>query len=314
MDTTDTTDTIRSGEVTDLAFWPTVGAPPGVEVFRCSALPPRAERHGVDLHAALRPDFHQLIVVCSGTLRCSVDFTDHVLTDGHWLWVRPGQVRQYRSGVAEAEGTMVLFQSDYLDAATVTAARIDEPGPGRPLDLRGAKGETERDVLALLQRQHDSSSTLPPELYAATMRHLLAVLVLRLAHAAGRHDEVRTGGEAFRRFRLAVESGFVRTRRVEDYARLLGYSVRTLTRVTQAAAGCAAKRFIDDRVLLEAKRLLVHTELTGHSVGERLGFPEATAFARFFRQRTGMTPAEFRSQARGADTSPPTVRIPPDRP
>ncbi|KIF78207.1 translation initiation factor IF-2 [Streptomyces sp. 150FB] len=297
--------TMRNSEVADLAFWPTAGAPPGVEVFRCSALPPRAERHGVDPHSALRPDFHQLIVVRSGTLRCSVDFTDHVLTDGHWLWIRPGQVRQYRSSVAEAEGTMVLFQSDYLDAAAVRAARLDEPGPGRPLDLRGARGTTERDVLALLQRQHDSPSTLPPELYAATMRHLLAVLVLRLAHAAGRHDEVRRGGEAFQRFRLAVESDFARTRRVEDYAQLLGYSVRTLTRVTHAAVGCAAKRFIDDRVLLEAKRLLVHTGLAARTVGERLGFSEATTFARFFRRRTGMTPADFRDQARGVTASPP---------
>jgi AraC-like DNA-binding protein len=270
-----------------------------VEVFRCSALPPRAERHGVDLHAALRPDFHQLIALYAGKLTCSVDFTEHVLAEGNWLWIRPGQVRQYRSGIAGAEGVMVLFQSDYLDAATARAARIDEPGTGRPIDQSGSKGTTEREVLALLQRQHDNPSTLPPELYAATMRHLLAVLVLRLANASGRDDGVAAGGETFRRFRLAVETEFARTRRVEDYAQLLGYSVRTLTRVTQEAVGCAAKAYIDDRVLLEAKRLLVHSDLAAQAIGQRIGFSEGTAFARFFRQRAGLAPASFRSQARG---------------
>lgn len=91
---------------------------------------------------------------------------------------------------------MVLFQPHYLDAATVRAARIDAPVPICPLDLRGAKGATEHAVPALLQRQYDTPSTLPPELYAATMRHLLAVPVLRLAHAAGQPDEARTGGGA----------------------------------------------------------------------------------------------------------------------
>jgi AraC-like DNA-binding protein len=86
---------------------------------------------------------------------------------------------------------------------------------------------------------------------------------------------------------------------VEEYARQLGYSVRTLTRATRAVTGSGAKRLIDDRVLLEAKRLLVHTDLPAAAVGERIGFPGATSFTRFFRQRAGETPAAFRNRARG---------------
>ncbi|HXA58301.1 MAG TPA: AraC family transcriptional regulator [Streptosporangiaceae bacterium] len=287
--------------VAGLAFWPTAGAPPGVEVFRWSALPLRAERHGVDPNSPLRPQFHQLIAVHSGALRCSVDFTEHELTAGHWFWVRPGQVRQYRSSVTDAEATIVLFQSDYLDPATMETACIDQPGPDQPLVLRGAEGATERDLLTLLQRQYDDPGTLPPGVYASIMRHLLAVLVLRLAYAGNRHGGVWTGAEAFQRFRQAVEADFARTRRVQDYAEALGYSVRTLTRVTQAAVGCGAKHFIDNRVLLEAKRLLVHTELPTNAIGSRLGFADATMFTKFFRQRTGTTPATFRVQARGTD-------------
>ncbi|HTI23829.1 MAG TPA: helix-turn-helix domain-containing protein, partial [Kutzneria sp.] len=70
------------------------------------------------------------------------------------------------------------------------------------------------------------------------------------------------------------------THRVLDYAAQLGYSVRTLTRASQAAVGVGAKRFIDDRILLEAKRLLIHTDLTAASVGQRLGFPRATTFTK----------------------------------
>lgn len=88
--------------------------------------------------------------------------------------------------------------------------------------------------------------------------------------------------------------------RVEDCAGHVGYSVRNLTRATRAATGCGAKHFIDERVLLEAGRLLVHTDLATSAVGERLGFPGATVFTRFFRTRTGEIPAAFRARYRNA--------------
>jgi AraC-like DNA-binding protein len=60
--------------------------------------------------------------------------------------------------------------------------------------------------------------------------------------------------------------------------------------------GRGAKRFIDDRGLLEAKRVLVHTNQSAASIGQQLGFPAATEFAKFFRQRTGQTPTSFRAR------------------
>ncbi len=94
-----------------------------------------------------------------------------------------------------------------------------------------------------------------------------------------------------------------RTHRVEDYARQLGYSVRTLTRASHVATGFGAKRVIQERVLLEAKRLLVHTELTSTAIAGRLGMPDPAAFGKFFRHQTGETPATFRDRARGVHNS-----------
>ncbi|MFJ5797645.1 helix-turn-helix domain-containing protein [Streptomyces decoyicus] len=44
---------------------------------------------------------------------------------------------------------------------------------------------------------------------------------------------------------------------------------------------------------------MVHTGLTATAIGDRLGFPDATVFTKFFRQRAGETPATFRHRARG---------------
>lgn len=288
-------------EVTEVPFRPSAGVPPGAAVLDFAGLLARARGHDLDPYAPLRLSFHQLITVRSGTLRCSVDFTEHRLTEGSWMWVRPGQVQQFRSDLTAAAGTVVLFPSGYLGAATAEAARLHGDAWQSPLVPEGEAGEAVRAARELLESEYRAMAG-PLEAHVEVVRHLVAVLVLRLAHLPGAEGDRDAGSEAFRRFRRAVERDFARTHRVEDYAARLGYSVRTLTRATRAAVGCGAKRFIDDRVLLEAKRLLVHTELSATAIGERLGFPDATVFTKFFRRRAGETPAGFRTRASGGGT------------
>jgi AraC-like DNA-binding protein len=76
----------------------------------------------------------------------------------------------------------------------------------------------------------------------------------------------------------------------------MGCSEKTLTRVCSAGAGVGAKAFIASRLALEAKRLLVHTEMPVAAVALRLGFDEATNFIKFFRSIEGCTPGDFRRQ------------------
>ncbi|MFI1069342.1 helix-turn-helix domain-containing protein [Streptomyces puniciscabiei] len=286
-------------EVTSVPYRAAVGAPPGAEVFDLSALSGRAHGHGVDPYAAKRPTFHELIAVRGGRLRCSLDFGACELTAGDWLWVRPGQVHQYDSDLAAADGVVVLFTPGFLTPATVQAARVDQPVWRSPLTPTDTDAPALDAVLQVLRSEYRRLADLPLEIQIDVVRHLLSVLVLRLSHAQGVRETAGTGSEAFRRFQRAVERDFCRTHRVEDYAHALGYSVRTLTRATRSATGTGAKVFIDDRVLLEARRLLWHTDLPAAAVGDRLGFPGATVFTRFFRRRTGETPAAFRARARG---------------
>jgi AraC-like DNA-binding protein len=112
-------------------------------------------------------------------------------------------------------------------------------------------------------------------------------------------DPAPQATETFLRFRDAVETDFASTRQLEDYARTLGYSTRTLSRASMDAAGVAAKEYIDRRVLLEAKRLLAHGDQPAAKIAVRLGFSSATNFSKFFRQRAGTSPLAFRHAVRG---------------
>ena len=64
-----------------------------------------------------------------------------------------------------------------------------------------------------------------------------------------------------------------------------------------AVTGRTAKQVVDDRVALEARRLLACTAMSVAEVGRYLGFPEPTNFGRFFHREVGMSPGQFRSEA-----------------
>lgn len=286
---------IGHGSIFTLPYRAGVGVPPGMEVLDFPRLLVRARSHGVDPYAPRRPDFHVLIAVLSGTVHCSLDFAEHVLHPGDWLWVRPGQVQRYDSSLDAAEGRIVLFLPGFLDQAVAEQAGADL-GTWRPASSPVDAGQSSlRRLLDLLEHEYARWDGLRAERHAQVLRHLLSALVLRLAVVHGTDAEQAAGGEAFLRFQSAVEQDLTHSHRVEDYAARLGYSVRTLTRACQAAAGVGAKGYLDNRVLLEAKRLLAHTDLPAGTIGQRLGFPAATVFTKFFRRHTGLTPTGFRA-------------------
>ncbi|MGW1717716.1 helix-turn-helix domain-containing protein [Streptomyces sp. NPDC002156] len=291
-------------EIPEVPFAAPAGTPAGVEAMSLADLRGRVPGH--TLSRPQRPDFHHLVTLSAGDLSQTVDFTAHALRPGSWLWVRPGQVQQW-GDLTRAEGTLILFRQDFLDAATATAARVDDPHA--PVVSTPVAADAEALDLAVehLSREFHALGQLPLDVHVAALRHLLAVLVLRLAHLA-----VPAGGpapepdETYLRFRDAVEQHFTRTRRVEDYAHLLGYSPRTLARATLSAAGLSAKEFVDRRVVLEAKRLLAHSDRTAAQIAAQLGFANPSQFSKYFLHRVGRSPIDFREVVRGrAEGLPP---------
>ncbi|WP_405607125.1 helix-turn-helix domain-containing protein [Streptomyces sp. NBC_00076] len=121
----------------------------------------------------------------------------------------------------------------------------------------------------------------------------------------GRHNHPLGGisgrQPVYERFLDALELHYRELHRVDDYARLLGCSVRTLNRATLAAAGTGARQVIDQRRLLEARRLLDHARWSARAVADHLGFTDTANFGRFFRHHTGLTPAAYAARQAAPD-------------
>jgi AraC family transcriptional activator of pobA len=95
-------------------------------------------------------------------------------------------------------------------------------------------------------------------------------------------------------FKDLLEAQFKRLKSVGGYAAQMNISEKRLGNATSKTMGKSPKSIIDERVMLEAKRLLIHTNLSIKEIGYELSFEEPTNFIKYFRNHTNKTPIEFR--------------------
>jgi AraC-like DNA-binding protein len=99
-----------------------------------------------------------------------------------------------------------------------------------------------------------------------------------------------------RDFRLAVEKHFRTTTSVSDYAKYLHVTADHLGAVVRGQTGRTPGDIIRERLLLEAKRLLVHTSMNISEIAYALHFEDPAYFSRFFRRLVDKAPGDFREE------------------
>ncbi|HEY7663536.1 MAG TPA: helix-turn-helix domain-containing protein [Xanthobacteraceae bacterium] len=141
--------------------------------------------------------------------------------------------------------------------------------------------------------------------FRIAMRGLLALIAVDVARLAA--TRARAGADAVAleptgatvdALRKLVEEHFHEQRQLAFYADKLAMTVDRLNDHVRRATGVTAGHLIRQRVLTEAKRQLVFTNMPIHEIAYELAFSDPSHFARFFRKQTGTTPHEFRA-ARG---------------
>jgi len=253
------------------------------------------------LQAPQRVEFHLLLAVTRGHCRHWVDFEAHDCTARSWVVVGPGQTQRWDTS-RRWDGWVVLFRPEIL-LPRIGDALIQHLNSsiGRshlPSHLRLLPDEHGPGLACMGQLRADAQRSGPDAERDELRRHQLHALLLRLRLAQLRAQPEQGPSaravQQFRRFQEAVDLHHTRLHHVGDYAQRLGYADKTLSRLAQAVVGMTPKAYLSQKIILEAKRQLVHTHQTVTLIGQNLGFDETTNFVKFFKREAGCTPAEFR--------------------
>ena len=100
--------------------------------------------------------------------------------------------------------------------------------------------------------------------------------------------------EIIRKFNYLVDIHFREKRKVGDYADMLFKSPKTLSNLFAVYNQKSPQQLIQDRIALEAKRLLQYTDKQHQEIAYELGFNDAAHFSRFFKNIDGHSPTSYR--------------------
>lgn len=246
---------------------------------RLSPLVPFPHRHA----------FYHLVLTTSGSGWHEIDFHRYPVAPHQVYWMNPGQVHSWQLSDT-SRGYVIEFEDkSILQNLQNTKNHID---------LSQFSSESRKRFLQLLDLMMEEYETQRPqsEIY---LKHLLILLILDLSRLGFLSSQrPKNLDPILDRFQALIEIHFKKAHRVSFYAKQLKTTEKALTMRVSRALGKSARTVIQERCLLESKRLLAYSNLSIAQIAFELGFEDPNYFSRFFREKCRQTPVSFRHKTR----------------
>jgi AraC family transcriptional activator of pobA len=245
-----------------------------------------------------RLDAHDILLVTRGTGTFELDDRSYEIGPRSLVLTRAGESR--RLAVPDLNGACLFFAEEFLSATFAdphflerfSCLRKERPSAVLHLTRRQAQR-----FLGAFREMRAEVRALRPDAQEALCAQLYAVLVTIDRFYVARHGPPpEAPPDLVGRFLKLLDDGHGEEHHVGAYARRLGVSASHLSALCRAQLGKGAKACLTERLALEAKRLLLHSDLSVAEIADRLGFDDPAYFARFVRRETGEAPTVLRAR------------------
>ncbi|MET0571706.1 MAG: helix-turn-helix domain-containing protein [Pedobacter agri] len=256
--------------------------------------------HPSELLVPHRKDYFLFILARKGNARHWVDMKSFDTKPNTIYFFVPDQVitkeepkPMHATAVAISKEFLALQENQVLAGLPV----ITNPEHGHELLLAETDLLFVESVLQQLNTAHQQADEWQHKMISA---HLV-VLLTYLSKLYTLQFGVSAKGSSYtilQQYQETIEQHFKSLHLVSEYAELLHLSPGHLSELVKNQSGKSAIMHIHDRIVLESRRLLYHSKKSIKQIAFELNFSDASFFGRFFKQRTGITPAEYRRQIR----------------
>lgn len=250
------------------------------------------------LHVPHGHTFYHLVYFTKGSGYHTIDFDRFEVRPFQLYAMAPGQIHRWNFE-GEVDGYVLNFSTQFFQSFLLRPDYIDEfaffqgqsqqsvldiPGPMRPR------------VIALFEEMIPLAAAIGM-LNVDKLRVLMLKLFLDLAdlQKPARPSPLSYNAVLLRNFKKLIEKHYSELRLPKDYAALLYITPNHLNSICSDLLGQSAGTVIRDRVILEAKRLLVNPEFSVAAIADMLNFKDNSYFSKFFKKYTGTTPEAFRN-------------------
>jgi AraC family transcriptional activator of pobA len=250
------------------------------------------------LHSAHRHTFYHLVFFTAGSGTQQIDFKQFPVKPGLIYFMIPGQVHSWDFKTSP-DGYILNFSSDYLSSFLLNSAYLDK--------FSFFSGEPTEQVIQLSEVVQAKATSIFEDMLKEGKNEvplqddLVKILVIKLFIEIARAQvpTIQLTGNAYnhtllKSFQKLIATNYAQLRLPKQYAALLYITPNHLNALCNDFLGVSAGRLIRDRVILEAKRLLINLELRIAEIADQLSFADQSYFIKFFKKYEGITPEKFR--------------------
>jgi len=254
-----------------------------------------------NLMSAHRHSFYHLVFFTKGAGQHTIDFNHFTVEPFQIYFMIPGQVHSWNFS-GPVDGYVVNFSTLFFESFLLKPAFLDS--------FSFFNGIAEESVINVSNEVVDTLISLFENLlkqvrsYAILKEEMLKVILLQIFITI-EQTEFKTkdnitrqnSNTLIREFQKLIEKKFVTARLPGEYAEFLHITPNHLNALSKEHLGKQAGEVIRDRIILEAKRLLVSLDLTVSEIAYQLNFNDNSYFTKFFRKYAGITPEAFRKKS-----------------
>jgi len=246
--------------------------------------------------------FYEIIWFQEAGGQHTVDFHTYNVKANSMFFLSPGQVHHF-DGITRHKGIALKFCTDFLkdendDEDIFIKYNVFNAFDSSPYCIINDATVIDelKELIEKMKREQQREDSFG---HLDIMRSMVKIFLIYV-HRHGKKqgtvplDTVKPSHRLFVLFRKMLEQEYVRLHLVKDYANKLNVSTKTLSNSVIECSKKAPLTFINDRVLLEAKRMLRFTDLMVKEIAYRLGYDDPSYFVKFFKRQTGVLPSEFR--------------------
>ena len=273
----------------------------GIEIIKIEDLDKRKE-DADDHHPekAHQVSFNMIVFYTAGESKHLVDFVWHPVKKNTIIHISKGQVNAFQF-TPELKGYILLFTEAYLKKQINTLpkneiGRLFNAQLFSPIIQAPADSNVEK-YFRLFDEEYtnDQESYNQDNTYSALHTIIFSKLE-RLKQYQTFHLKHSDKLNTFLSFKSLLSVNFNKSRNADFYAEKLNMTYKHLNTICKEIVTITAKQFIDQFLVLEAKRLLINSEIKSTELAYSLGFEEPTNFVKYFKKHTGFTPNQFKKE------------------
>jgi AraC family transcriptional activator of pobA len=265
------------------------------DVVHCETIPARSVLHDWRLAAHRHARLHQVLLIESGGGEATLDGRVVTLRPMHVVNVPIGDVHGF-DFVPGTQGWVLTLAAEILDEALLASEGL-RGVLSQCTVVRGTPAI--RAAMKQIFAEHAGRKFGRAHVLRALSAALIGLVARELA--GGDRGDSAADSDLFRRFEALLEQHHLERWSVSDYAGALSVTPTHLNRVTRAATGDTASHLILNRMIREARRNLVYTNLPVSTIAYTLGFDDPAYFSRVYATATGLSPRAFRARLHGEE-------------